>query len=77
LKRKETTLGGSVGESILSGRSKERDRSSKRHNIRIRVSREDTKSSSSRVKEEKFRSPWLLRYGTTSMKDEAQSRDAN
>jgi hypothetical protein len=40
-----------VGEMIFPGRSTEGDRPSKRHNIRSRVSREDTRSSSRRVKE--------------------------
>jgi hypothetical protein len=43
MKRKETTLGGCVGESVVPERSTEGDRSSKRHNIRSRVSSEDTR----------------------------------
>jgi hypothetical protein len=72
MKRKETTLGGCVGDSVVPERSTKGDRSSKRHNIRSRVSSEDTRSSGSRVREDEVRSPWLLRDVVTSEEDEAQ-----
>jgi hypothetical protein len=42
------------------------------HIIRSKVSREDTRSSGSRVKEDEVRSPWLIRDVVTSEEDGAQ-----
>jgi hypothetical protein len=74
MKRKETTPGGSAGESVVPERSTDEDRSVKRHDIRSRVSSEDTRSSGSRVREDEVQPPWLLRDVATSEEDEVQSR---
>jgi len=73
MKRKEATLGGCVGKSVVPKRSAKGDRPSKGHKVRSRVSSEDTRSSGSRVREDEVRSPWLLRDATTLKEDEAHS----
>jgi hypothetical protein len=74
MKMKEKAPGGYVIESVVPYRIIEGDRSSKRCNINIRVSNEYTGNSGSRVREDKVRSPWLLRYATTLEEYEAHSR---
>jgi hypothetical protein len=77
MKRKETTPGGCMKNNHVLEGSTERERQSKRHDIRSGVSSEDTKSSGSRVKEDEVISPWLSRDVVTSKDDEAQSSSAN
>jgi hypothetical protein len=50
MNKKETTLGGCVGESVVLERSIEGDRTSKRCGVRNKVSSEDTDSSGSGVR---------------------------
>jgi hypothetical protein len=57
MKRKKIAPEGCAEDSFVPERSEKQERSSKRHNIRSKVSREDTRSSGSRVKEDKVRSP--------------------
>jgi hypothetical protein len=54
MKRKETTPGGSAGESVVIERSIDEYRSSNKHSVRSRVSNEYTRNSGSRVREDKF-----------------------
>jgi hypothetical protein len=61
------------GRKIVPERSTEEERSSKRCDIRNEVSREDTRSSGSRIEENEVRSPWLVRDVVTSEEDGAQS----
>jgi hypothetical protein len=57
MKRKETKLGGCAGESVVLERITKGDRSSKRCDIRSRVSSDDTRRSGSRFKEDEVKSP--------------------
>jgi hypothetical protein len=74
MKRKETIIGGCAGKSALLERSTKGDRSSKRRDVRSRVSSEDTWSSGSRVKEDEVRFPWSLRDATDSKEEGAKWR---
>jgi hypothetical protein len=55
-----------VGEISVPKRSIKEERLSKRHDIRIEVSREDTGGSGSRIEENKVKSPWIVRDVVTS-----------
>jgi hypothetical protein len=57
MKKREIMLELCVRERSMPERSAEEESSSKRHDIRIEVSREDTISSGSRIKENKVKSP--------------------
>jgi hypothetical protein len=67
MKRKETAPRGCVGESVVLERSIEGDRLLKRHEVRSRVSNEDTRSSGIMVREYEVQSPWILRDVAMSM----------
>jgi len=60
MKRKETAVEVCAGDSYVQRRTIEEDNSSKRHNNRSRVLREDTISSGSRDEEDEVGPPWLL-----------------
>jgi hypothetical protein len=76
MKRKETALGGSVGESVVSERSINKYRSMKRCSNRSMVCSEDTKTSDSRVIEYKVWTPFFFRYAANLEEDEVESRGA-
>jgi hypothetical protein len=70
MKRNDTALGGCVGESVVLERITKGDRSLKRHEDRTKVSNEDTKSYRIMVREDKVRSPYILRDVATSKEDD-------
>jgi len=77
MKRKKTTLEGCAIEIYMAERCTKEERSSKRHDIRSKVSREDTRSSGSMVEEDEVISPLLVRYVVTYEEDGAHSSSAN
>jgi hypothetical protein len=69
MKRKETMPEGCVEERFVPERSKRREVIEETCDPRDEVSREDTRSSGSRIEENEVRSPWLVRHVVTSKED--------
>jgi hypothetical protein len=74
MKRKDTALGGCVGENVVLESITKGDRLLKRNEVRSRVSNEDTRSCGSMVREDEVRSPWLLRDVAMSEENDVWSR---